>query len=93
MEKGSYGHIPCSVSGHNKAQEWPDSVIVERRDEDCCCTTGTKDVSPCSLVQIVIYVVYVTVTEHYMLAYDYIYIYIYSNFKIVAYCRLPCTGN
>lgn len=62
MGKGSYGHIPCSVSGHHEAQEWPDSVVVERRDEDRCCTACPKDVSPSSLVQIVVYVVYVTET-------------------------------
>lgn len=60
MDKGGYSQIPCSVTGHEKAQEWPDSVIVERRDKDCCRTASSKDVSPSSFVEVVVYVVDVT---------------------------------
>lgn len=61
MDKGSNGEIPCSVSSHNKAQERPNSVIMEWWDEDSCCTASAKDISPSSLVKIVVYVVYITV--------------------------------
>lgn len=50
MDKGSNGHIPCSVSGHHKAQKRPDSIIVERRDEHSGRTAGSKYIRPSSLV-------------------------------------------
>ena len=33
MEKGSNGEVPRRLGGHDNAQEWPDPVVVERRDE------------------------------------------------------------
>ena len=60
MDKGSNGEIPSSVGGHNEAQEWPNSVIMEGGDEDSCSTASSKDISPSPLVKIVVYVVDVT---------------------------------
>lgn len=60
MDKGSNCEIPCSVSSHNKTQEWPNSVIMKWRDEDSCSTASSKDIRPSSLVEIVVYVVDVT---------------------------------
>lgn len=60
MDKGSNGHIPSSIGCHHEAKEGPNSVIVERRYEDSGSTASAKDISPSSLVQIVVYVIYVT---------------------------------
>ena len=63
MEEGGNGEVPCSVCGHHQAKEGPNSVVVEGWDEDCSCTACTKDICPGSLVQPIIYVVYVAVTR------------------------------
>lgn len=60
VDKGSNGHIPSSVGGHHEAKERPNSVIVERGDEDSGSTASAKDISPSPLVQIVVYVIDVT---------------------------------
>lgn len=59
MNEGCYGEVPSCVSGHYKAKERPDSVVVKGRNEDSCSTAGSEYVSPSSLVQIIIYVIYV----------------------------------
>ena len=63
MEEGCNSEVPGSVSGHDQAQEGPDSVVVEWRNKDCGGTAGSEDVSPCPLVQIIIYVIYVAATN------------------------------
>lgn len=60
MNKGSNGQIPSSVSGHSKAKERPNPVVVERGNEHCGRTTSSEYVRPCPLVQIVIYIIYIT---------------------------------
>ena len=60
MDKGSNGHIPSSVSGHHEAKERPNSVVMERRNENSGSTTSAKDISPSPLVQIVVYVIDIT---------------------------------
>lgn len=60
VDQRSNGQIPSSIGGHDKAQKRPNPVVVERGDEHCSSTACTKDVGPCSLVQLVIYIVYVT---------------------------------
>lgn len=60
MDKGSNGHIPSSVSGHHKAKERPNSVIMERGNENSGSTASAKYISPSPLVQIVVYIIDVT---------------------------------
>lgn len=60
MDKGSNGHIPSSIGSHHEAKERPNSVIVERGYEDSGSAASAKDIGPSSLVQIVVYVIYVT---------------------------------
>lgn len=60
MDKGSDGQIPSGVSGHTKAQEGPNPVVVERRYEHCRRTASSEYVRPCPLIQFVIYVIYIT---------------------------------
>lgn len=95
MEKGSNGKVPGSESGHDKSQERPDSVIVEGRDEHSCRTAGSKYVCPSSLVEVVVYVVYVTAwniinhnqTDIYIHHFLSHFIYPYQR-----YCPLPGTS-
>ena len=58
-ERGD-GEVPCGVGGHAEAQEGPDPVVVEGRDEDGGGAAGAEDVRPCPLVQPVVDVVDVT---------------------------------
>lgn len=60
MNQCGDGQIPSGVSGHSKAQEGPNPVVVEGGYEHCGGTTSSEYVRPCPLVQIVIYVIYVT---------------------------------
>lgn len=57
MDKGGDGHVPGGVSGHSKAQKGPNPVVMERRNENGCSTTSSKNISPSSLVQMVIDVI------------------------------------
>lgn len=59
MEERGNSEVPSSVSGHDKAQKGPDSVVVKGRNKDSGGTASSEDVSPSPLVQIVIYVIYV----------------------------------
>lgn len=61
MNKGCYCQVPSSVSGHSKSQKRPNTVIVKRRYEHRGGTASSKDISPSSFIQVVIYVVDVTV--------------------------------
>lgn len=60
MYEGGNGKIPRSVGGHAQSKEWPYPVIVEWRYEHRRGTTSTKYVCPRSLIEMIIYVVYVT---------------------------------
>jgi hypothetical protein len=53
--------IPSSVSGHNKTQKGPYSIVVKWRNKNSSGTTSSENVSPSSLVKIIIYVIYVAV--------------------------------
>ena len=55
-ERGD-GEVPCGVGGHAQAQEGPDPVVVERRDEHRGGAAGAEDVGPRPLVQPVVDVV------------------------------------
>lgn len=55
--------VPCSVSGHEKAQKGPDSVVVKGGNKDSGGTASSEDISPSPLVQVVIYVIYVAVNN------------------------------
>ena len=59
MEERCNGEIPSGVRGHYQAEEGPDSVVSKWRNEDRGGTASSKYVSPCPLVQIVIYVIYI----------------------------------
>ena len=59
MEDGCNGEVPSSVSGHQQSKKRPDPVVVEGRNEYCGCTTCSKYVCPCPLVQVIIYVIYI----------------------------------
>jgi len=61
MSNGCNGQIPSSVGGHAKTKEGPYPVVVEWWDEHCGGTASSKYVGPSPLVQVVIYVVYITV--------------------------------
>ena len=63
MDNGGDGQVPCGVSGHTQAEKWPNPVIMERRYKNSGCTTCTEYVSPCSLVQVIVYVINVTATK------------------------------
>lgn len=75
MNYSCNGHIPGGVSGHAKTKKRPNSVVVERGYEDSGSTTSSKYVGPCPLVQMIIYVVYITA-----------YIYNTKNVKIQLIC-------
>ena len=57
VDKSGDGHVPSSVSGHPKPQKGPKPVVMERRDENSGSTTSSKNISPCSLVQMIIDVI------------------------------------
>ena len=61
MNKSCNSQVPSSVSGHSKSQKRPNTVIVKRRYEHRGGTASSKDISPSSFIQVVIYVVDVTV--------------------------------
>lgn len=61
MKQSSNGHVPRCVGRHDKANEGPDSVVVEGRNKYCGGAASPKDVCPCPLVQVIVYVVDVTV--------------------------------
>lgn len=63
MNKGRDGQVPCSESGHPQTQKRPNSVVVKRWDEHSSCTTRPKYVSPCSLVQSIVNVIYIAVLK------------------------------
>lgn len=50
MEKCGDCEVPGGVGGHAKAEERPNTVIVERWYENGRGTTSTKYISPCPLV-------------------------------------------
>lgn len=57
MEKGSNSEVPRRVGGHDEAEERPDPVVVERRDEHSGGAASAEDVCPRPLVQPVVDVV------------------------------------
>ena len=57
MEEGGDGEVPRRVGGHDEAEEGPDPVVVERRDEHRGGAAGAEDVGPRPLVQPVVDVV------------------------------------
>lgn len=61
MNKGNYCQVPSSVSGHFQSWKRPNMVIVKRRYEHRGGTTSSKYISLSSFIQVVIYVVDVTV--------------------------------
>ena len=61
MNNSCYSQVPCRVSGHSKSKKWTDTVIVERGYEHSCSTASSKNIGPSPFVQLVIYVVDVTV--------------------------------
>ena len=63
MEKCGDGEVPSSVSGHDKTEERPNTVIVERWYEDGRGTTSTKYIRPSPLVQSIVYVIYIAATH------------------------------
>lgn len=63
MNEGCDRHIPGSVGSHTKSKERPNPIVVEGRYEYCGSTTSPKYVCPCPLVQMIIYVVYITATQ------------------------------
>ena len=69
MDDRGNGEVPGSVGGHTKTEEGPYSVIVEGRNEHRGCTACSEYVSPGSLVEPVVDVVYVAVL-HFGLGWD-----------------------
>jgi len=61
VDEGRDGEVPRRVGGHDEAQERPDPVVVERRDEHRRGAAGAEDVRPRPLVQLVVDVVDVAV--------------------------------
>lgn len=61
MGKSSNSEVPSGVSGHPEAKKRPNPVVVERWYEHRRGTASPKYVRPCPLVQIIVYVVNVTV--------------------------------
>ena len=57
MDDGGNGEVPCGVGGHEEAEEGPDPVVVERRDEHRRGAAGAEDVRPRPLVVLVVDVV------------------------------------
>ena len=60
VEEGGDGEVPSGIGGHAEAQEGPDPVVVERRDEHRGGAARAEDVRPRPLVQPVVDVVDVT---------------------------------
>lgn len=77
VEKGGNGEIPGGVSGHEEAEEGPHPIIVEGWDEHCRRTARPKYVRPSPLVQVVVYIVYVTETNDNQSSHHLLYIYMY----------------
>lgn len=65
VDKSRNGKVPSGVSGHAKTEKGPYPVVVKRWNKYCGCTTRSEYVSPRPLVQLVVYIIYVTV--HYCL--------------------------
>ena len=57
VRDGGDGEVPCSVGGHEEADERPDPVVVEGGDEHGGGAAGAEDVGPRPLVQLVVDVV------------------------------------
>lgn len=64
VKERSYGEVPRSVSGHSESKERPDSIVMERRNENSCGTTSPKYVCPCPLVQFIINIIYIAGTSN-----------------------------
>lgn len=54
MSKSSNCHVPRCVGDHNEPKEWPESVIPEGGHQHCEHATGSKDVGPLPLVQVIV---------------------------------------
>lgn len=50
VEEGGDGEVPGGVGGHDEAEEGPDAVVVEGRDEDGGGAARPEDVRPRPLV-------------------------------------------
>ena len=57
VRDGGDGEVPCSVGGHEEADERPEPVVVEGGDEDGGGAAGAEDVRPSPLVILVVDVV------------------------------------
>lgn len=64
MNDSCNGHIPSSVGGHSETKKWPNSVVVEWGYEHSGGTTSSKYVCPSPLVQMIVYIVDITVKSH-----------------------------
>ena len=62
MDEGGDGEVPGSVGGHDEAEDRPDPVVVEGRDEHRGGAASSEDVGPRPLVQPVVDVVDVAAT-------------------------------
>lgn len=63
MHNCCYGEVPGRVCRHAKAKKRPDPIVVKRWYENCSSTASSKNVGPCSLVQMVVDVIYITVSS------------------------------
>lgn len=64
VDKGGDGDVPSGVGGHTQTQKGPNPVVVEGGNEDGGGATGSKYVSPGSLVQMVVDIVDVAGTTN-----------------------------
>lgn len=63
VDEGGDGEVPGGVGGHAEAKEGPHPVVMEGWDEHCRRAAGAEDIGPCSLVEPIVYVVYIAVSK------------------------------
>ena len=54
MSESGNCHVPRCVGDHNETKEGPESVIPERGHQHCEHATGSEDVGPFPLVQVIV---------------------------------------
>ena len=54
MSKSGDCHVPRRVGDHDETKEGPETVVSERGHQHCQHATGSKDVRPFPLVNVVI---------------------------------------
>ena len=54
MDERGGCHVPRSVGDHDEAEEGPQTVVPERRDEQRHHTYSAEDVCPCALVKVIV---------------------------------------